>query len=81
MISAAIIGGSGYTGGELARLLCRHPEIRLKAMTSRQHAGIKVGKVHPFLNGFVELNFTDKLRGEMILTWCSWPPRTEPPWT
>jgi N-acetyl-gamma-glutamyl-phosphate reductase len=63
MISAAIIGGSGYTGGELARLLCRHPEIRLKAMTSRQHAGIKVGKVHPFLNGFVDLNFTEKLQG------------------
>ncbi|HEY3420307.1 MAG TPA: N-acetyl-gamma-glutamyl-phosphate reductase [Methanomassiliicoccales archaeon] len=63
MISAAIIGGSGYTGGELARLLCRHPEIKVQAMTSRQHAGLKVAKAHPFLNGFVDLNFTEKLQG------------------
>jgi N-acetyl-gamma-glutamyl-phosphate reductase len=63
MISAAIIGGSGYTGGELARLLCRHPAIKLQAMTSRQHAGVRVAKVHPFLNGFVELNFKEKLQG------------------
>jgi N-acetyl-gamma-glutamyl-phosphate reductase len=62
MISAAIIGGSGYTGGELARLLCRHPGIKLNAMTSRQHAGAKVAKVHPFLHGFVELSFTEKLQ-------------------
>jgi N-acetyl-gamma-glutamyl-phosphate reductase len=63
MISAAIIGGSGYTGGELARLLCRHPEIKVQAMTSRQHAGLKVSKAHPFLNGFVDLNFIEKLQG------------------
>ena len=63
MISAAIVGGSGYTGGELARLLCRHPEIEVQAMTSRQHAGVKISKAHPFLNGFVDLNFTDKLQG------------------
>ncbi|HVO78304.1 MAG TPA: N-acetyl-gamma-glutamyl-phosphate reductase, partial [Methanomassiliicoccales archaeon] len=42
MVKAAIIGGSGYTGGELARLLCRHPSITLQAVTSRQLAGTKV---------------------------------------
>jgi N-acetyl-gamma-glutamyl-phosphate reductase len=62
MIKAAIVGGSGYTGGELARLLCRHPKISLEAMTSRQHAGVKVSKVHTYLDGFVDLRFDEKLR-------------------
>ena len=66
MIKAAIIGGSGYTGRELARLLCRHPEIALEAMTSRQHAGVKVAKVHPFLKGFVDLNFEDELKEKRL---------------
>lgn len=35
MTSIGIIGGTGYTGGELARLLCRHPDIEIAAMTSR----------------------------------------------
>jgi N-acetyl-gamma-glutamyl-phosphate reductase len=62
MIKAAIVGGSGYTGGELARLLCRHPKISLEAMTSRQHAGVKVSKVHTYLDGFVDLRFDEKVR-------------------
>jgi len=61
MIKAAIVGGSGYTGGELARLLCRHPEISLEAMTSRQNAGVKVSQVMPYLDGFVDLKFEEKL--------------------
>ncbi len=61
MYSAAIIGGSGYTGSELARILVRHPQISLDAMTSRQNAGCKVSKAMPFLNGFTDLNFTDRL--------------------
>ncbi|QLH75459.1 MAG: N-acetyl-gamma-glutamyl-phosphate reductase [Methanomassiliicoccales archaeon] len=63
MIKAAVVGGSGYTGGELARLLCRHPRIELVAMTSRQLAGTRVDKAHSFLKGFVDIFFTDKLDG------------------
>jgi N-acetyl-gamma-glutamyl-phosphate reductase len=61
MIKAAIVGGSGYTGGELARLLCRHPKISLEAMTSRQNAGVKVSQVMPYLDGFVDLRFEERL--------------------
>jgi N-acetyl-gamma-glutamyl-phosphate reductase len=61
MIKAAIVGGSCYTGGELARILCRHPKISLEAMTSRQNAGTKVSQVMPYLEGFVDLSFDEKL--------------------
>jgi N-acetyl-gamma-glutamyl-phosphate reductase len=61
MMKAAIIGGSGYTGGELARLLCRHPGITLEAMTSRRLAGIKVADEHSNLEGFVDLKYEQTL--------------------
>jgi N-acetyl-gamma-glutamyl-phosphate reductase len=61
MIKAAIIGGSGYTGSELARLLCRHPKISLETMTSRQNAGTHVSKLHPYLEGYVDLKFEERL--------------------
>lgn len=61
MIKAAVVGGSGYTGGELARILSRHPNISLEAMTSRQNAGKAVAEVMPFLRGFNDLSFVDKL--------------------
>ncbi len=57
MIKVGIIGGSGYTGGETARMVCMHPKMELIEMTSRRQAGIKVNKVHPFLQGFVDLRF------------------------
>jgi N-acetyl-gamma-glutamyl-phosphate reductase len=63
MKRAAVVGGSGYTGGELARLLSRHPDVELVAMTSRQQAGSKISKTHPFLQGFCELTFDEKLLG------------------
>jgi N-acetyl-gamma-glutamyl-phosphate reductase len=61
MKKAAVVGGSGYTGSELARILCRHPQITLEAMTSRQNAGSRIDKVQPFLKGFTDLVFQDKL--------------------
>lgn len=61
MIKAAVIGGSGYTGSELARILCRHPQIQLEAMTSRQNAGTPVSKVLPSLKGFTDLAFEAQL--------------------
>ena len=64
MIKAAIVGGSGYIGGELARLLCRHPKISLEAMTSRQNAGAKVSQVMTYLEGFVDLRFEERLGDE-----------------
>lgn len=56
-IRAAIVGGSGYTGGELIRYLLKHPEIELADITSRNRAGKSVCKVHPNLRGITDLKF------------------------
>jgi N-acetyl-gamma-glutamyl-phosphate/LysW-gamma-L-alpha-aminoadipyl-6-phosphate reductase len=58
MIRAAIVGGSGYVGGELLRLLLGHPEITVSQITSRQHAGRYVHSAHPNLRGQTLLKFT-----------------------
>ncbi len=59
MIKATIIGGSGYTGGELLRLLIAHPEIEVAQVTSRSHLGEYVYQVHPNLRKQTMLKFTD----------------------
>lgn len=51
-IRAGLVGVTGYTGMELARLLENHPVITLKAVTSRAEAGKKVREIYPFLQGF-----------------------------
>lgn len=61
MTRVGIIGGTGYTGGELARLLCTHPDVEIAAMTSRQNAGSKVQDVHTFLRGYLDLEFTERI--------------------
>ena len=53
-----IIGGTGYTGSELSRLLVRHPDVELAALTSRSNAGVKVSKVNTFLKGYTDIEFT-----------------------
>lgn len=58
-ITAAIIGGSGYTGGELLRLLLGHPRVRVSAITSRSMLGEPVHRAHPNLRGTSELSFSD----------------------
>ncbi len=57
MIKAAIVGGSGYTGVELLRLLARHPKVELKVITSQSYAGKKVQEVYPNLQGSIEAEF------------------------
>jgi len=57
-IEVGIIGASGYTGGELLRLLCRHPGLRVAWATSRQHAGAGVGEVYPHLRDFSDVVFS-----------------------
>jgi len=55
MLRVAIIGASGYTGVELSRILCNHPELQLTAATSRQYAGKPLAEVFPNLLGKTDL--------------------------
>lgn len=54
-----IIGGSGYTGGELLRLLAQHPEANITVVTSRRRKGEKVSCVHPHLEKILDIRFED----------------------
>ena len=56
-IRVAVAGASGYTGGELLRILSRHPKVHLTAATSRGAAGQPVEAVFPSLRGLVPLTF------------------------
>jgi LysW-gamma-L-alpha-aminoadipyl-6-phosphate/LysW-L-glutamyl-5-phosphate reductase len=57
MIRAAIVGASGYAGGELLRLLLSHPEVEISQVTSETYAGQYVHFVHPNLRGHTQLRF------------------------
>lgn len=58
MVKIGIVGGTGYTGVELLRLLARHPDARLMAITSRKEAGMAVAEMFPSLRGCVDLRFS-----------------------
>ncbi|MCE1184265.1 N-acetyl-gamma-glutamyl-phosphate reductase [Zoogloea sp.] len=59
MIKVGVVGGTGYTGVELLRLLAQHPEVELKAITSRGEAGLPVADMFPSLRRRVDLKFVD----------------------
>lgn len=58
--TAAILGASGYTGGELARLLVQHPHLELIGATSDRMAGDPLHRAHPNLRGSTDLKFTPR---------------------
>lgn len=58
-IKVGIVGGTGYTGVELLRLLALHPQVALSAITSRSDAGSAVADMFPSLRGYVDLKFAD----------------------
>src|SRR5690242_16376624 len=60
-IRAGIIGGAGYTGGELIRLLIHHPGVSVSFIHSRSNAGQLVAAVHQDLVGETDLKFTDDI--------------------
>lgn len=64
MIRAVIVGGSGYTGGELTRLLLGHPKVEIVQVTSRSQLGRFVYQVHPNLRKQTNLKFSDP--GELV---------------
>ena len=58
MIKVGIVGGTGYTGVELLRLLANHPSAKVTAVTSRKEAGMKVAEMFPSLRGRVDVAFS-----------------------
>jgi N-acetyl-gamma-glutamyl-phosphate reductase len=68
MIKIGIVGGTGYTGVELLRILSQHPEALLTMITSRKEAGTAVADMYPSLRGFVDLKFSDTATAD--LTQC-----------
>lgn len=59
MLKIGIVGGTGYTGVELLRILSQHPEANIQAITSRKEAGIGVAELFPNLRGRISLKFCD----------------------
>ena len=59
MIKVGVVGGTGYTGVELLRLLAQHPDVTITAITSRGEAGTRVADMFPSLRGHVSLKFSD----------------------
>jgi|BEDMetMinimDraft_2_1075160.scaffolds.fasta_scaffold00478_8 N-acetyl-gamma-glutamyl-phosphate reductase, common form len=56
-MKVSIIGASGYTGGELLRLLVQHPEVEIKYIFSRKNEGKYVHEIHPFLKNILNIKF------------------------
>jgi len=65
MIKAGIVGGTGYTGVELLRLLAQHPQVEIAAITSRKEAGTPVSAIFPSLRGRVALAFSEPERSPL----------------
>ena len=59
MIKVGIVGGTGYTGVELLRLLASHPEVEIQAITSRSESGMPVADMFPNLRGHLDLAFSE----------------------
>ncbi|MCT3734262.1 N-acetyl-gamma-glutamyl-phosphate reductase [Elizabethkingia anophelis] len=78
-IKAGIVGGTGYTGGELIRLLLNHPYAELVFALSRNAAGKKIYSVHQDLLGETEMEFSSELQAVDILFLCL-PHKESQPW-
>lgn len=59
MIKVGIVGGTGYTGVELLRLLAKHPQASVEVITSRTEAGMHVTELYPNLRGHIDIKFTE----------------------
>ncbi|MCF7559138.1 N-acetyl-gamma-glutamyl-phosphate reductase [Sabulilitoribacter multivorans] len=71
MIQVGIIGGAGYTAGELIRLLINHPDVEINFVYSTSNAGNAISKVHQDLVGSIDLKFTDTINSKVdVLFLC-----------
>lgn len=70
MIKVGVVGGTGYTGVELLRLLATHPDVEISAITSRGEAGSPVARLFPSLRKRVDLVFSDPARTDLTSLDC-----------
>ncbi len=65
MIKVGIVGGTGYSGVELLRILARHPGAQLTAITSRKEVGMPVADLFPNLRGSIGVKFSDPATADL----------------
>ena len=65
MIKIGVVGGTGYTGVELLRILAQHPQAELHAITSRKETGMPVSELFPSLRGYVDMAFCDPAKAPL----------------
>ena len=65
MIKVGIVGGTGYTGVELLRILATHPHAKLTAITSRKEDGLPVAEMYPSLRGRVDIAFSSPDKAQL----------------
>ena len=70
MINVSIAGGTGYTGGELLRLLLNHPQVKIDSITSTTSVGVPVTNIHRDLLGETDLCFTDNIGHPDVIFLC-----------
>lgn len=70
MINVSIAGGTGYTAGELLRLLLRHPQVQIESVISTTSAGKPVAEMHRDLLGETELLFSDRFHHPDVIFLC-----------
>lgn len=76
MIKAGIVGGTGFTGGELMRILAYHPEVEISWVYSRSQSGHDVASVHADLDGVVNQSFVDQCDWEIDVVFLCLPHET-----
>jgi N-acetyl-gamma-glutamyl-phosphate reductase len=69
-IKAGIVGGSGYTGGELIRLLIHHPDVSISFASSRQHEGKYLWQIHKDMIGETDLQFSADIQDADVIFLC-----------
>ncbi|HHU97819.1 MAG: N-acetyl-gamma-glutamyl-phosphate reductase [Bacteroidota bacterium] len=70
MIKVSIVGGTGYTAGELLRILLRHPNVHIESVISSTSAGTPVAEMHRDLMGETDLVFTDRFHQPDVIFLC-----------
>lgn len=70
MIKVSIVGGTGYTAGELLRILLRHPNVQIESVISSTSAGMPIAEMHRDLMGETDLMFTDRFHQPDVIFLC-----------